>query len=112
MSGSVKDARLFDHDPLTGMTEYFYYDPDTDGFTIETVQNVGAILELSKYMNNNAPLRWGDFTHVKHIPAVFAMELAKQGIMSAGYRILDEARFKAWLNERDTNFLRTRPGKV
>jgi hypothetical protein len=112
MSGSVTDPRVFDTDPLSGITEWYHYDPDTEGFTIETQQDVGAILELSKAMYNGAPLRWGEFTHVKHIPAVFMMELTKQGIMDGAYRIVDEARFKRWLNERDTNYLRTRPGVV
>jgi hypothetical protein len=112
MSGNVRDARFFDHDPHSGLTEYFHYDPDTDGFQIETVQDLEPIIEVSKAMHNDAPLRWGDMTHVKHIPAVIAMELAKQGIMSAGYQILDHDRFRKFLNERDTAHFRTRPGVV
>jgi hypothetical protein len=111
MSGSVEDARLFSHDPLTGITEYFTYDPETDGFTIETRQDVGAMLELAKQYHNDAPLRWGEFTHVKYIPDVIMMELQKQGIVH-GYRIVDEPKFRAFLNERDTAAFRTRPGRV
>lgn len=112
MSGSASDRRVFDVDPLSGVTEYFHYDPETDGFTIEYEQDVEPILEMSKAMYNGAPLRWGEFTHVKHIPKVFMIELAKQGIITSGGNILDEARFRKWLNERDTNWLRTRPGQV
>lgn len=112
MSGSVQDRRLFEADPLTGITEYFHYDPETDGFAIEYVQDVEPILELSKTLYNGAPLRWGEFNHVKHIPKVFMIELAKQGIITSGGNILDEARFRQWLNDRDTKWLRTRPGQV
>jgi hypothetical protein len=112
MSGNVADPRLFDYDPLSGLTEYFHYDPETDGFSIETRQDMQPLIDVSKAMFNDAPLRWGDMTHVKHIPAVIAMELAKQGIMSAGYQILDHDRFKKFLNERDTAAFRTRPGVI
>jgi hypothetical protein len=107
-----EDIRLLDSDPLTGITEYFIFDNDTGDFKIETRQDVTGIVELSKAMYNDAPLRWGDMTHVKHIPAVLAMELARQGIMSAGYRILDLPRFKKFLNDRDTRYFCTRPGNI
>jgi hypothetical protein len=38
-------------------------------------------------------------------------ELNKQGIMR-GFAVLDEKRFKAWLNERDNRVFRTRTGVV
>ena len=112
MSGSASDRRVFDADPLSGVTEYFHFDPETEGFTIEYVQDVEPVLELSKAMYNGAPLRWGEFTHVKHIPKVFMIWLQQQGIMTAGGNILDEQRFRTWLNDRDTNWLRTRPGRI
>ncbi len=109
---SVNDPRLFDSDPLTGITEYFHYDDATDGFTIEYVQDVEPMLEVSKYLQNNAPMRWGEFSHVASIPKVIMMQLIKQGILSAGGTIEDEPRFRKWLNDRDNQFMRTRPGKV
>lgn len=112
MSGNVADPRFFDHDPLTGLTEYFLFDPETDGFSIQTQQDVEPHLELNQFAYNNAPLRFGELTHVAHIPSVIVMELAKQGIMSPGGAILDEPRFRKFLNDRDTRAFRTRPGVV
>lgn len=112
MSGDVRDRRLFDHDPLTGMTEYFHFDEETGGFTMETVQDVEPHIEVAKWCYNNAPLRWGEMTLVKHIPQIFMMKLAQDGIITYGGKILDHKRFRAFLNERDTNYFKTRPGNV
>lgn len=106
------DTRLFDTDPLTGVVEYFHFDPDTEAFTIEARQDVSGILELNKALWNDAPLRFGEFSHVASIPAVIMQQLAKDGIMSAGGQILDPDRFRRWLNDRDNLMFRTRPGKV
>lgn len=38
-------------------------------------------------------------------------DLNHQGIMR-GFAVLDEKRFKAWLNERDNRVFRTRTGVV
>ena len=42
------DKRLFDYDPVLGITEYFYYDPDSDKVTIQQVQDTTAIVEQNK----------------------------------------------------------------
>lgn len=47
------DKRLFDYDPLTGVTEYFHYDEATDTTTIETVQDVEPFLDVSKGLAND-----------------------------------------------------------
>lgn len=112
MSRSVADPRLFDADPLTGLVQYFHFNPDDDSFAIETVQDVEGIIEVNKAVANDAPLRWGEFSHVASIPQVIMMRLAKDGIVSPGGAILDESRFRAWLNDRDNRAFRTRPGVV
>lgn len=108
----VRDARLFDHDPLFGHTEYFHFDPDTGGFTIETVQDVEPLLEVNKALANDAPLRWGEWTHVASLPSVIVIELTKQGIMAGPGHIADPPRFKKWLNDRNNRLFRTRHGHV
>lgn len=112
MGKAITDARLLDVDPLTGIVEHFYYDPDTDGFTIERTQDVSGLLDVNKALWNDAPLRFGEFSHVASIPAVIMEQLAKDGIVTAGGRILDEPRFRKWLNDRDNRLFRTRPGHV
>ena len=116
MSGNVKDARLFDHDAQSGITEYFHYDPDTDGFAIESRQDVTALVETNKALWNDTEksTRYGDGIggRVASIPNVVLMELSKQGIVSASGVILDEKRMKRWLNDSSNRCFRTRPGTV
>ena len=112
MSGNVADPRFFDHDPFSGHTEYFHYDPDTGGFMIETRQDVQMLIETNKALSNDAPTRFGELTRVASIPSVVVMQLAQQGILSTGGAILDHERFRTWLNERDNRAFRTRTGKV
>lgn len=114
MSGNVADARLFDHDETTGITEYFHYDPDTDGFTIQTQQDVTSFIETNKALWNATEkhTRYGELTRIASTPNVVLMELSKQGIVSPTGTILDDTRYRAWLNDRDNLLFRTRPGRV
>lgn len=114
MSGNVKDARLFDDGSLTGVTEWYHYDDLSGGFTIQSTQDVEPLLELNKNLWNDSEKhsRYGEWSRVASIPAVIVMELAKQGILTAGGSILDAKRFRAWLNDRDNLLFRTRAGRV
>jgi len=47
------EKRFFDHDPLTGLTEWFHYDPFTGDVVIETQQDVGDILDSNKQYSND-----------------------------------------------------------
>ena len=49
---ALHSPRVFDHDEEAGITEYFYYDDDTDGFVIETVQDVTGLIELNTAVAN------------------------------------------------------------
>jgi len=101
-------SRPFDYDPLTGIRRTFHYDPDRDGFTIETVQEVGNITEDSKalYAMKDERARWGEMEHVAHIPAVLATKLKKAGILD------DEKALRRWLDDPDNRHFRTRPGSL
>lgn len=116
MSGNVADPRLFDRDPLTGIVEYFHYDPDTEGFTIQTQQDLEPLIEQNKALWNDTEkhtrYRDGIGARVASFPAVITMQLAQQGILSMGGAILDEPRYRRWLNDRDNLVFRTRAGTV
>jgi hypothetical protein len=107
--------RLFDHDPLTGITEWFEYD-DTDGsFTIQTSQNVDGLIALNQAHQrefNRPDDRWGDGidhrTKVASIPLNVWQDLRKRGITPQK----DPVAFKRWLNDPDNFAFRTRPGRV
>jgi hypothetical protein len=86
------------------------------GIIIETRQDISAILEQNKkeYNSYDERARWSDHVFgnkVASIPMTVIDELNKQGIMR-GFAVLDEKRFKAWLNERDNRVFRTRTGVV
>lgn len=87
---------------------------DVDGtYLIETSQDITGIIEGNKAQFNaiDEKAKWGEWTKVASIPNVVVDELNKQGIMR-GFGVLDEKRFKAFLNDPDNRFFRTRPGQV
>jgi hypothetical protein len=107
MSGNVEDARLLEHDAAAGLTEYFHYDATTEGFTIETRQDVTALIEGNKYLHNeDTGGKFGELTRVASIPLPVYWELKQQGIID------DQKKFRAWLNNSDNRFFRTRGGRV
>lgn len=54
-----------------------------------------------------------EWRKVASIPLTIWHELVKQGIVTAdGCRVIDEAKFRRWLNDSDNRFLRTCEGKV
>ena len=86
------------------------------GIVIETRQDISDILEQNKKEYNffDERAKWSDElfgNKVASIPMTVIDDLNKQGIMR-GFAILDEKRFKAWLNERDNRVFRTRTGVV
>ena len=86
------------------------------GIVIETKQDITGIIEQNKkeYNSFDERAKWSDElfgNKVASIPFTVIDELNKQGIMR-GFDVLDEKRFKAWLNERDNRVFRTRTGVV
>lgn len=105
--------RLFDYDPLTGVSEWFEYDDASDTFTIQTTQDASSIVALNKAHQaefTSGRDRWGDgFDHrtkVASIPLNIYMDLQKRGTLR------DPVAFKRWLNDPDNLAFRTRPGTV
>ena len=103
---AIGDARPFSHDHQTGLTEYYYSDPDNDGFILETVQDVEPFVEFAKELESYAPTRWGDGKIVAMWPAVVTAKLMKDGIWA------DKDAMKQWLNSDDAKPWRTRRGRV
>lgn len=86
------------------------------GIIIETKQDISDILEQNKkeYNSYDERAKWSDHlfgNKVASIPLTVIDDLNKQGIMR-GFAVLDEKRFRAWLNERDNRVFRTRTGVV
>jgi hypothetical protein len=86
------------------------------GIIIETRQDVSGIIEQNKkeYNSFDERARWSDEmfgNKVASIPLTVIDDLNKIGIMR-GFAVLDEKRFKAWLNNSDNRVFRTRTGVV
>ena len=104
----MTEKKLFDKDDALGITRIWHYDPDTDQATIETRQDVSAIIEENKneYAQIDERARWGEWTKVASIPMSIYYQLKREG------KLDDEAYMKRWLNDPDNKYFRTRSGEV
>ena len=87
---------------------------DADGnLVVKAESNIGPIIEANKaqYNQTDERTRWGDGQLVADIPFAVIEDLNRQGILR-GFAVLDQKRMKAWLNNPDNRFFRTRPGRV
>ena len=87
---------------------------DVDGnHFIETKQDISAILESNKAQFNaiDERAKWGEWTKIASLPNVVIDDLNRQGIMR-GFAVVDEKRFRTFLNNPDNRFFRTRPGQI
>lgn len=96
--------RVLDRDPVLGITRYFHWH---DGkFTIETVQDVGGIVEANKrQFNSHDGKRFGRgfMHHVGRIPV---------GLYYQYLRTHDETAVKKFLNLSGNKAWKTHPGSV
>ena len=87
---------------------------DSDGnLVVKAESNIGPIIEANKakYNQTDERTRWGNGQMVADIPFAVIEDLNRQGILR-GFAVLDQKRMKAWLNNPDNRFFRTRPGKI
>lgn len=92
------------------------HDDGNGGLIVETRQDISGIIEQNKkeYNSFDERARWSDElfgNKVASIPLTVIDDLNKQGIMR-GFHVLDEKRFKAFLNNPDNRVFRTRTGVV
>lgn len=106
MSGDIRDGRILEQDADTGITEFFHYDPETEGFVIQTQYDATALVEQNKALYNEDEAKFGELTRVASIPLPIYWQLKQEGIID------DQKRFKAWLNDSSNRFFRTRGGRV
>ena len=105
------ESKLFEHDPLLGLTRIWHYDEATDTAVIETIQDATPIVETNKaqFASIDERAKWdgeGLGLRVASIPMNIYMDLVSKGITRT------EKDFKKWLNDPDNRFFRTRPGRV
>ncbi len=104
----MTEKKLFDKDDALGITRIWHYDEETDKATIETRQDVSAIIEENKneYAQIDERARWGEWTRVASIPMSVYFQLKREG------KLDDDAYMKRWLNDPDNKYFRTRSGEV
>ena len=74
--------RLLDHDPLTGVTNYFHYDEHNDISTIETVQDVDGVLDMTQRVRNDNDATKkgikGGWWHYAHLPDIVILKMIQE----------------------------------
>ena len=96
------------------MKKHKFHDTDDGGIVIATEQDVTEIVEQNKKEYNASTSTWGNDifdNKIASIPMVAIDELNKQGIMR-GFHVLDQKKFKEFLNHPDNRFFRTKQGRI
>ncbi len=104
-------AKLLEKDNIR---EKVAHNTDNGEIVIATEQDVSSIIEQNKKEYNATNGRWGEDVFdnkIASIPLTVIDDLNKAGIMR-GFHVVDQKKFKAWLNNPDNRFFRTRQGKV
>lgn len=104
----MSEKRLFSIDAEQGITRYFHFDDETGQATIQTQQDVTAIIEENKqeYAQVDERARWGEWSRVASIPMSIYFQLKAEG------KLDDQAYMKKWINDPENKYFRTRSGKV
>ena len=93
---------LFDHDPVTGITQHFDYDPISDKIHIHHTQSgVAQMLDQIAEKRRDAKTKGKveEFAHYATIPPIVEMELRKKGL-----DLLDRNATKRIIQEIETNY--------
>lgn len=94
---------LFDHNPDTGVSEYFDYDPILDQVRITTSQDVSGFLDRMQAIRNDPGISARgikeDWWLYCSIPPVVEIELRNKGL-----DLNNKDHFKAIMKEINTNY--------
>jgi hypothetical protein len=104
-------AKLLEKDNIR---EKVAHNTDNGEIVIATEQDVSNIIEQNKKEYNATNGRWGEDVFdnkIASIPLTVIDDLNKLNIMR-GFHVIDQKKFRAWLNNPDNRFFRTRQGKV
>lgn len=104
--------RVIHENKDAGIKQYFHMDDDGN-IGIETKQDVEHILDDNKDLYNqiDANQRWGDMQRVASIPLSIYYSPEFQRLLSE-QKAGNDKPLRAWLNNPDNRFFRTRGGVV
>jgi hypothetical protein len=106
MAGAASWTRELDRDPTSGRRRWFHWNDEDKTFTIETEQDVTDLVELNKEVAKEDTGRFGEFTRVASVPMNVYFDLKQKGVID------DAKKLKAWLNDPDNRYYRTKLGRV
>jgi len=88
-------------------------DDGEGGILIETSQDVTEIVERNKarYAQTDERARWGEWSHIGELPMAVIHDLNTKRILR-GFHVVDQKKFKDWLNHPDNRHFRSRPGRI
>ena len=94
---------LFDHNSVTGVSQYFDYDPAKDTYYLTSTQDISGMLDKIKQARDN-PETWDkgvkqEWAHFASIPPVVEMQLKQKGI-----DIYNPDQTKELIKEINTNY--------
>jgi len=100
--------KLFDVDPVLGLTRYFHYNEETDEACLQTTQDVQPVIESATRMRNSLTSldRWGDGRVVAQVPLSIYFSWMREG------KDKDDAFLRRWLNDPDNKKFRVKEGRV
>lgn len=98
-----------DHDPVTGRTIWWRFDPGTDNMIIRVDQDVTDTIRTNEAERNaTAGQRFGEWRKVASVPL---NHFIQQGLADANKQH-DDKYLSKWLNDGDNRAFRTFEGKV
>jgi len=102
------ESKHFDRNDALGINRTWHYNSETDEATVETKQDITAIIEENRDNFNlqEKHSKYGEWNKVASIPLSIYFELKAQG------KLDDTAFMKRWLNDPENRYFRTRPGQV
>lgn len=102
------ESRFFDRDAVTGATTLYHFDHADDSFTYERIEDYQPVTDQNTRIHNSrTDANWrGDMHLVASLPMALWFDLKKKGILD------DDKALRRWLNARENQLFRTRPGVV
>lgn len=108
----MPDPIVLHHDEHTGITDYFHVIEDGREWAVESRQDITALVEQNKEVQNADTGRWGDGRCVAQIPMTVLENLQRMGMIDGLYNVKDNADFSKWLNKSENRKYRWKLGRV
>lgn len=110
-SGGRSVYRKFN--PLTGVGSYLEFDHNTRRVTVGKIQDVQAIIDHNKALQNDFDgYRGKSFVRTHAVPIVVDAELKKRSGHDHATGAYDADKYRQLLNDADYKYLKTVPGRI